>query len=246
MESSFTQQEPKTIQRLFAQIADRYDLANTLLSLGFDSLWRAHVSARIARWAPRDVLDLATGSGVLAQAIKKRIRAVRVIGADFCAPMLAVARRRGIEELVIADGLALPFIDARFDVVTIAFGLRNMASYEEALCEVRRVLRIGGRIVVLDFSLPRPPLLPLYRLYLHYLLPLFAGWLTGEPAAYRYFSESVERFPKGEVMLELLRACGFVNCEAKPLTTGIVTVYVGQRVGWERSSGVAMPSCRPA
>jgi demethylmenaquinone methyltransferase/2-methoxy-6-polyprenyl-1,4-benzoquinol methylase len=231
MESSFTQQEPTTIQHLFAQIADRYDLANTLLSLGFDSLWRAYVSARIARWAPRDVLDLATGSGVLAEAIRKRIRAVRVVGADFCVPMLAVARRRGIKELVVADGLALPFIDARFDVVTIAFGLRNMASYEKALSEVCRVLRVGGRVVVLDFSLPRPPFLPLYRFYLHHLLPLFAGWLTGAPEAYRYFSESVERFPRGEAMLELLRYCGFANCEAKPLTTGIVTVYVGQRVG---------------
>jgi ubiquinone/menaquinone biosynthesis methyltransferase len=132
MESSFTQQEPATIQHLFAQIADRYDLANTLLSLGFDSWWRAYVSARIVKWAPHDVLDLATGSGVLAEAIIKRIPAARVVGADFCAPMLAVASRRGIRELVVADGLALPFIAERFDVVTIAFGLRNMASYEKA------------------------------------------------------------------------------------------------------------------
>jgi demethylmenaquinone methyltransferase/2-methoxy-6-polyprenyl-1,4-benzoquinol methylase len=230
MESSFTQQEPTTIQHLFAQIADRYDLANTLLSLGLDSAWRAYVSARIARWAPRDILDLATGSGVLAEAITKRIPAARVVGADFCAPMLAVARRRGIKELVVADGLALPFIMRGFDVVTIAFGLRNMASYEKALSEVRRVLRTGGRIVVLDFSLPGPPLLPLYRLYLHHFLPLVAGWLTGKPEAYRYFSQSIEGFPKGEAMLKLLRAGGFGNCEAKPLTLGIVTVYVGQKV----------------
>jgi demethylmenaquinone methyltransferase / 2-methoxy-6-polyprenyl-1,4-benzoquinol methylase len=230
MEYSFTQQEPATIQHLFSRIAGRYDLANTLLSLGCDSLWRAYVSARIARWAPRDILDLATGSGVLAKAMTRRMRAIRVVGADFCPPMLAIARRRGIKELVVADGMALPFVDARFDVVTIGFGLRNMASYEKALSEVRRVLRIGGRIVVLDFSLPRPPLLPFYRLYLHHFLPLFAGWLTGEPEAYRYFSESIECFPKGNAMLELLHACGFDNCEAKPLSTGIVTVYVGQRV----------------
>ena len=229
MESSFTQQEPTTIQHLFAQIADRYDLANTLLSLGFDSWWRAYVSARILKWAPHDVLDLATGSGVLAEAIVKRIPAARVVGADFCAPMLAVASRRGIRELVVADGLALPFIAERFDVVTIAFGLRNMASYEKALSEVRRVLRTGGRIVVLDFSLPGPPLLSIYRFYLHHLLPLFAGWLTGEPEAYRYFSQSIESFPKGEAMLELLRTSDFANCGAKRLTLGIVTVYVGQK-----------------
>src|ERR1700746_1117169 len=122
MESSFTQQEPTTIQHLFAQIADRYDLANTLLSLGLDSAWRAYVSARIARWAPRDVLDLATGSGVLAEAITRRIPAARVVGADFCAPMLAVARRRGIKELVVADGMALPFIMRGFAWVQMAFG----------------------------------------------------------------------------------------------------------------------------
>ena len=144
--------------------------------------------------------------------------------------MLAVADRRGIKELVVADGLALPFFAERFDVVTIAFGLRNMASYERALSEVRRVLRAGGRIVVLDFSLPGPPLLPIYRFYLHHLLPLFAGWVTGKPEAYRYFSQSIETFPRGEAMLELLRTCDFANCAATQLTLGIVTVYVGQKV----------------
>src|ERR1700730_9941134 len=230
MEPVFTQKEPNTIQHLFARIAHRYDLANTLLSLGCDTLWRANVGARVKNWGANAILDLATGSGVLAQELKRQVPAARVVGADFCAPMLALARRRGIKELVVADGLALPFIDTRFDVVTIAFGLRNMASYEKALSEVRRVLRTGGRVVVLDFSLPGPLLLPVYRFYLHHLLPLFAGWLTGEPEAYRYFSESIERFPKGEAMLQLLRTCGFANCEAKPLTAGIVTVYVGQRV----------------
>jgi demethylmenaquinone methyltransferase / 2-methoxy-6-polyprenyl-1,4-benzoquinol methylase len=230
MESSFSQQDPTTIQHLFSKIAERYDLANTLLSLGFDSWWRRYVSARITRWAPDNLLDVATGSGVLAAAILRRIPGARVVGADFCAPMLAIARRRGIKELVVADGLALPFVDARFDVVTVAFGLRNMASYEKALSEMRRVLREGGRLVLLDFSLPGPPLLPLYRLYLHHLLPLFAGWLTGQPEAYRYFGRSIEGFPQGETMLKLLRSCGFANCEAKPLTFGIVTVYVGQKV----------------
>ena len=230
MESYFNQQEPTTIQHLFARIAERYDLANTLLSMGCDSGWRAQVSARVARWAPNDILDLATGSGVLAEAIKKRVPTARVVGADFCAPMLAVARRRGIKDLVVADGLALPFLQQKFDVVTIAFGLRNMACYETALSEVHRVLRSGGRTLILDFSLPRQPLLPLYRIYLHHLLPLFAGWLTGEREAYRYFSQSIEAFPKGEAMLKLLRSCGFQNCEARPMASGIVTLYVGQKV----------------
>jgi demethylmenaquinone methyltransferase / 2-methoxy-6-polyprenyl-1,4-benzoquinol methylase len=231
MESSvFTQKEPSTIQRLFARIARRYDLANSLLSLGCDSFWRANVAARVRRWAPADILDLATGSGVLAHEIKRQIPGARIVGADFCQPMLAVARQRGIEELVVADGLALPFLDRRFDVVTIAFGLRNMASYETALWEVRRVLRVGGHALIMDFSLPKPPLRSLYRLYVHHVLPIVAGWLTGEPDAYRYFSGTIEDFPKDNAMLELLRRCGLANCDAKSLTMGIVTVYTGQRV----------------
>ena len=230
MELAFTQQAPTTICRLFAQIAPRYDLANTLLSLGLDTLWRCHVATRVARWAPRDILDLATGSGALAAEVSRQVPGARLIGADFCAPMLALARRRGLEELVVADGLALPFQSDQFDVVTIAFGLRNMASYEVAMGEIRRVLRSSGYLVILDFSFPNPPLRWGYRFYLHHILPVLGGWVTGEPEAYRYFGESIEGFPKGERMLELLNRCGFRNCDAKPLSAGIVTVYTGQVV----------------
>ncbi len=229
MQSVFTQKEPNTIRHLFARIAHRYDLANTLLSLGCDSLWRANVGAKVKSWAPAAILDIATGSGVLAHELKKQIPAARVVGADFCAPMLALARRRGISELVVADGLALPFQDARFDVATIAFGLRNMASFDASLNEAGRVLRAGGHLLILDFSLPKPPLRTLYRIYLHHVLPVLAGWLTGEPDAYHYFAGTIEDFPKGEAMLELLRGCGFLSCESRSLTAGIVTVYTGQK-----------------
>jgi demethylmenaquinone methyltransferase / 2-methoxy-6-polyprenyl-1,4-benzoquinol methylase len=241
MESVFTQKEPNSIQRLFARIAHRYDLANSVLSLGCDSLWRANVGGRVKRWAPSTILDLATGSGVLAHELKKQIPGARVVGADFCAPMLAFARRRGIAELVVADGLALPFQDGRFDVVTVAFGLRNMASYDVALREAGRVLRAGGHLVILDFSLPNPPLRALYEVYLNHVLPVLAGWVTGEPDAYYYFAGTIKSFPKGEAMLELLRACGFTNCDARPLTMGIVTVYTGENRRQEtgdRSLGV--------
>ena len=229
MESVFTQKEPNTIRHLFARIAHRYDLANTLLSLGCDSLWRANVGAKVKSWKPAAILDIATGSGVLAHELKRQVPAARVVGADFCPPMLALARRRGISELVVADGLALPFQDARFDVATIAFGLRNMASFDAALNEAGRVLRPGGHLLILDFSLPKPPLRTLYRIYLHHVLPVLAGWLTGEPDAYHYFAGTIEDFPKGEAMLELLRRCGFLSCESRSLTAGIVTVYTGQK-----------------
>ena len=229
MDSVFTQKEPNTIRHLFARIAHRYDLANTLLSLGWDSLWRANVGAKVKSWEPAAILDIATGSGVLAYELKRQVPAARVVGADFCPPMLALARRRGISELVVADGLALPFQDARFDVVTIAFGLRNMASFDAALNEAGRVLRAGGHLLILDFSLPKPPLRTLYRIYLHHVLPVLAGWLTGEPDAYHYFAGTIEDFPKGKEMLELLRRCGFLSCESRSLTAGIVTVYTGQK-----------------
>jgi demethylmenaquinone methyltransferase / 2-methoxy-6-polyprenyl-1,4-benzoquinol methylase len=227
MESAFTQKEPSSIRDLFGRIADRYDLANTLLSLGCDSLWRLKVGGMVKRWRPATILDLATGSGVLARELKRRSPSARIVGADFCAPMLNIAHRRGITELVVADGLALPFRDNLFDVVAVAFGLRNMASYETALSEMRRVLREGGHLVILDFSLPPWPLRGLYRFYLHHVLPRFAGLVTGEPEAYRYFSGSIETFPKGAEMISLLNRCGFSQCTAKPLTMGIVTIYTG-------------------
>jgi demethylmenaquinone methyltransferase / 2-methoxy-6-polyprenyl-1,4-benzoquinol methylase len=230
MELRFTQQEPTTIRRLFARIAHRYDLANSLLSMGMDTLWRRYVASRVARWAPGEILDLATGSGALAAELVKRLPESRVIGADFCIPMLALARRRGLKDLVVADGLALPFQSSRFDVVTVAFGLRNMASYITAIGEMHRVLRPGGHLVILDFSLPNPPLRWGYRFYLHHVLPLLAGWVTGEPEAYRYFGNSIEAFPKGSQMLELMHEGGFYNCDAKPLSMGIVTVYSGQAI----------------
>ena len=228
LKSAYTQKDPGSIQHMFGRIAYRYDLANTLLSFGCDSLWRFRVGALVQKWKPAAILDLATGSGVLAHRLKRQIPLARVVGADFCAPMLAVARRRGLTDLVVADGLALPFRDRVFDVVTIAFGLRNMAAYQTALSEMKRVLREEGRLVILDFSLPSGPLRALYRLYLHHVLPLYAGVVTGEPDAYRYFADSIESFPQGKEMVELLRRCGFSNCEAIPLTMGIVTVYTGR------------------
>jgi demethylmenaquinone methyltransferase/2-methoxy-6-polyprenyl-1,4-benzoquinol methylase len=229
MQSAFTQEEPDSIQRMFARIAPRYDLANTLLSLGMDALWRRHVGRKVAAWKPTAILDVATGSGPLALEIRRQNPTARLVGADFCLPMLAIARRRGLTELVAADGLALPFGDEQFDVVTVAFGLRNMASYETALCEMYRILRRDGHLLILDFSLPKQPLRVLYRFYLHRILPMLAGWITGTPEAYQYFGDSIEAFPKGKTMTELMGRCAFTNCEATPLSCGIVTVYTGQK-----------------
>ncbi|MBV9390655.1 MAG: ubiquinone/menaquinone biosynthesis methyltransferase [Verrucomicrobia bacterium] len=231
MGSHFSQEKPTTIQELFNQIAPRYDFANSLLSAGMDTFWRRYVARQVARWKPKTVLDVATGTGGLAEEIKRRIPNCRVFGADFCIPMLLRAQNRGLVDLVVSDGLALPFDNATFDVVTVAFGIRNMASIKDALEEMHRLLRPGGHGLVLDFSLPAPPLQSPYRFYLHHILPKVAGFVTGRPEAYEYFGDSIETFPKGSVMLERFASAGFDNRTAALLSFGIVTVYTGQKLG---------------
>jgi len=217
------------VQGLFGAIARRYDLANHLLSLGLDFWWRRCAARVVREWQPAHVLDLATGSGDLARAISRMRPAAAVIGADFCLPMLRIARRKGISCLVQADGLHLPFAVATFDVVTIAFGLRNMESWEDGLAEMSRILRPGGHVLILDFSLPPAPLRWLYRFYLHRILPLAAAWITGKRDAYEYLGASIEQFPHGEEMNSRIAAAGFDDVRCQPLTGGIVSVYSGRR-----------------
>ena len=220
-------QDPQSIRQLFSSIARRYDLANRLLSGGMDVFWRMRVGKIVRAWQPQRILDLATGSGDLALELQRRCPQATVIGADFCLPMLHEAQRKNVPFLVNADGMKLPFADASFDALTVAFGLRNMASYPGALREMHRVLRPGGHALVLDFSLPQPPLRAPYRWYLHHILPRIAGLLTGEKAAYCYLGDSIEQFPRGEKMRALFEECGFTEATAQPLTTGIVSIYTG-------------------
>jgi demethylmenaquinone methyltransferase/2-methoxy-6-polyprenyl-1,4-benzoquinol methylase len=229
MPSPFSAANSTSIRDMFAGVAPRYDLANQVLSFGLDRSWRKYVCQQVAAWKPTRILDLATGSGVLAEELAKTNTGSFVVGADFCVPMLKVARKRHVEHLVVADGLALPFADASFDVITVAFGLRNMALLERALAEMARTTRSGGHIVILDFSLPSGPLLPAYRFYLHFVLPRLAGWLTGKPAAYEYLGESIESFPRGTAMTALIEQAGFVNAVARPFSGGIVTAYLAER-----------------
>lgn len=221
-------QEPQFIQRLFGSIAGRYDLANHLLSGGLDYLWRRRAARIIRGWEPRRILDLATGSGDVALTLRRHCPDAFIAGADFCVPMLREARRKGAGPVVAADGLALPFASASFDVVTVAFGLRNMASWAGALGEMRRVLRPGGHVLILDFSVPPPPLRWIYRPYLHRLLPAVAGLLTGQRTAYEYLGESIEKFPSGPAMCELLESAGLEQPRAERLTGGIVSLYTAR------------------
>lgn len=214
---------------MFGRIARSYDLANHLLSGGADFLWRRRAAKIVASWQPRDVLDLATGSGDLALAIQRRLPKANIIAADFSPEMLEVARSKGVANTVVADALQLPFANASFDGVTAAFGLRNMADWDRALTEMARVLRDRGHLLALDFSLPVGAMRRAYRFYLHRCLPLFASIVTGQKAAYDYLGGSIEKFPSGAAMLQLIERNGFTNAVAEPLTGGIATIYTARK-----------------
>jgi demethylmenaquinone methyltransferase/2-methoxy-6-polyprenyl-1,4-benzoquinol methylase len=217
------------VRDAFARIADRYVLTNHVLSCGADIWWRKVVTARIRKWKPARLLDVASGTGDLALEIQDACPDCEVIASDFCAEMLAHAASRGIAKTLVADALNLPFPDGSFDVVTVAFGLRNMADYPAALREMRRVLKPGGRLLILDFSLPDGIFRTPYRLYLHHVLPRMAGWVTGQRDAYEYLGGSIEQFPSGPAMTGLMESCGFTETDATPLTFGVVSIYQGTR-----------------
>jgi demethylmenaquinone methyltransferase/2-methoxy-6-polyprenyl-1,4-benzoquinol methylase len=214
---------------MFGRIARRYDLANHVLSYGADFLWRRRAAKIVAAWNPRDILDLATGSGDLAVAIQRRLPEAAITAADFSPEMLEVARGKGVTKTMLADALQLPFESESFDCVTVAFGLRNMADWDCALSEMSRVLRHQGHLLVLDFSIPTGTLRPAYRFYLHRCLPLLASIVTGQKAAYDYLGGSIEKFPSGGEMVELIERNGFGIATAEPLTGGISTIYTAQK-----------------
>jgi demethylmenaquinone methyltransferase/2-methoxy-6-polyprenyl-1,4-benzoquinol methylase len=224
-----TDRDPAAVRAMFGRVARRYDLANHLLSAGLDFWWRARASEIVRQWQPARILDLATGSGDLALTIARKLPQAEITGVDFSAEMLAVARAKGLRNTVVADALQLPFPDKSFDVVTVAFGLRNMEDWGAALREVARVLSDGGHLLVLDFSLPPGGLRTIYRAYLHHILPSIAGLVTGEKGAYQYLGASIENFPSGEEMCALITQNNFARAIAEPLSGGIVTTYCAEK-----------------
>jgi demethylmenaquinone methyltransferase/2-methoxy-6-polyprenyl-1,4-benzoquinol methylase len=226
--------DPVAVNSMFARIARRYDVANRCLSGGIDVWWRRRLVAAVRRVRPRAVLDLATGSGDVAFALARRLGPeTDILGLDFCQPMLDEAEtkkaaggaRYARVRFQPGDGMALPLADASFDAVTIAFGLRNMADRHQALGEMRRVLRPGGSLFVLEFSQPYAWFRPWYLFYLRRVLPRLAGALTGDRAAYVYLNETIEEFPDRPTLAGEIAAAGFGRVRARALTLGIAALH---------------------
>jgi demethylmenaquinone methyltransferase/2-methoxy-6-polyprenyl-1,4-benzoquinol methylase len=225
--------DPKAVNSMFARIAGRYDVANHLLSGGVDYWWRQRLVRVVHDAHSGAVLDLATGSGDVAFALADGLPAgTPITGMDFCQPMLDEAVKKRSDsprwtqiEFRQGDGMALPLPDRSFDAVTISFGLRNMADRHKALSEMRRVLRPGGRLFVLEFSQPFFWFRPFYYAYLKFVLPVIAGVVTGDKSAYEYLCGSIELFPdRAGISAEIVRA-GFGSVHATPMTFGIVALH---------------------
>jgi demethylmenaquinone methyltransferase/2-methoxy-6-polyprenyl-1,4-benzoquinol methylase len=216
------------VRRMFDRIAPVYDAMNRLMTAGLDQRWRRVTVRRTVRQADR-VLDACCGTGDLAVAARAA-GAAQVVGVDFSERMLERARRKAPElEWVQADVLALPFDDASFDSAVVGFGVRNVENLEAALRELRRVLRPGGRLGILEITTPRGLLAPFYRLWFDRVVPLLGRLLPGG-AAYTYLPASVRRFPGPEELGELLGACGFGSVEFRLFAGGIVALHAGEAI----------------
>jgi demethylmenaquinone methyltransferase/2-methoxy-6-polyprenyl-1,4-benzoquinol methylase len=223
---------------MFSGIARRYDLLNHLLSGNVDKRWRRKAARALESSLIEGarVLDVACGTGDLSLVLAEA-GAARIIGLDFCRPMLEIARRKAEADsrsipFVEGDALRLPFADETFDAVTIAFGLRNLAGVADGLRELRRVLKEGGRLAVLEFSSPVVPgFRALFRFYFTRVLPSIGGLVSGSRGAYEYLPDSVSRFPDQKRLAELMRAEGFEAVEYSNLTGGIAALHTGTRVG---------------
>ncbi len=221
------------VQAMFAEIAPRYDLLNRVLSFGIDRRWRETARRRLDLAPGQDLLDLCCGTGDLALQFARH--GIRVLGADFTAPMLPLARakaeRRNIAaRWVRADAQSLPFAAASFDAVTIAFGIRNVEDPQRALAECQRVLRPGGQLAVLEFFAVEGRLWgPLFRFYFRHLLPRLA-WLVraGRGGAYRYLPESVDGFARPDGFAQWMSAAGFEEVSDQPLSGGVARLLIGR------------------
>jgi demethylmenaquinone methyltransferase / 2-methoxy-6-polyprenyl-1,4-benzoquinol methylase len=224
------------VRGMFNRIAPRYDLLNHILSANVDKHWRKVCINLLRPHHPERILDVASGTGDLAIAAAS-LQPTEIVATDLSEGMLEIAEQKirasGLENLIhtsLADGENLPFAENTFDAVTIGFGIRNFGDVQKGIIEFYRVLRSGGILLILEFSLPPNRLLrTIYLAYFRNILPLVGRLISRDKTAYAYLNRSVEAFPEQETMLKLLESAGFTNCRVKPLSFGISSIYTGIR-----------------
>lgn len=234
---SKSETKSEMVREMFNDIAPTYDRLNHILSLDIDRLWRKNVVRILRRKGAKQVLDMATGTGDLAIAIARNIEGSTIFAADFSKEMLAVAKRK-VEHLGLAERISLhecnaediPLSEGAVDVATVAFGVRNFEHQQKALTEIKRTIKSGGYLVVLEFSNPKCAFVRfIYRLYSHYILPTIGKIVSKHNSAYTYLPESIDLFPAPETFIEMLREVGFSNIERHSQSLGIAQIYVAQK-----------------
>lgn len=225
------------MERMFDAIADKYDQLNHTLSLGFDKGWRRKAIRTLKPYAPKEILDIATGTGDLAIALYKELQPDQVIGADISEGMMRIGREKvkaaGYADAIRfewQDSLWLNFPDNRFDAVTAAFGVRNFEDIRKGIGEMYRVLRPGGRLMILELTTPeRFPMRQLFALYSHTVIPLIGRLVSKEKNAYDYLPASIRVVPQGQVMTGLLEEIGFRDAQVRTFTFGICSLYTATK-----------------
>ncbi len=223
------------VERMFDSISPKYDLLNRVFSLGIDQGWRRKVMRLVSQEPVERLLDVATGTADLAILASKNVK--NVIGVDISEGMLEHGRvkvaKKGLQERVLlqrADSVDLPFPDASFDAVTVAFGVRNFEELEKGIAEMRRVLKPNGRLFVLEFSKPaHAPMKQLFRFYFHRVMPFFGKLVSKDKAAYTYLPKSVDAFPEGADFVRIMERVGLREDSAESLTGGIASLYIGRK-----------------
>lgn len=226
-------QKARRVRGVFDSVASRYDLMNDLMSMGMHRAWKAYTVAVANVRAGDKVLDIAGGTGDLARAFAKKVGPQgAVVHTDINEAMLSRGRDRLLDEglvlpTVICDAESLPFDSGSFDLVTVAFGLRNMTHKDKALAEMNRVLRAGGRLLVLEFSKVAPPLEKAYDWYSFKVLPRLGQWVAGDSDSYRYLAESIRMHPGQAELKGMMKAAGFGHVDVHNLSAGVVALHVG-------------------
>jgi len=224
---------------MFGKIAHRYDFLNHALSFNLDRAWRKKLVKRVVDVVDREdarVLDLCCGTADVLEKIEER-KSAKTFGSDFCHPMLIEAKRKVRSPLFEADALALPLADQSFDAITIAFGFRNLANYDDGLKELLRVLKPGGMAAILEFSQPTNRAFgALYGFFSNRLLPKVGAMVSGSQDAYQYLPESIRKFPNAEELAERMRMSGFAQVDFERMTGGAVALHVGHKCANKTSS----------